>query len=165
MVYPRAFSHIGITVTDIEKAVEWYQDVLGSYVLMSPTVIEEDDSQIGRLCTDIFGAGFKSFRIAHLTTSDGIGLELFEFSRPKSERREKNFEYWKTGIFHFCVTDPDIEGLAKRIAETGGKQRSQVWTLFPDKPYKMTYCEDPWGNILEIYTHSYEQIYSNLGNY
>ena len=165
MVYPRAFSHIGITVTDLDQAVEWYQQVLGCYVLMRPTVIAEDESQIARLCTDIFGEGFSSFRISHLTTSDGIGLELFEFAQPKSERRENNFEYWKTGIFHFCVTDPDIEELAKRIAETGGKHRSQVWQLFPDKPYKMTYCEDPWGNILEIYTHSYEQIYSNQAQY
>lgn len=165
MVYPRAFSHIGITVTDLDKAVEWYQQLLGCYVLMPQTEILEDDSQIGRLCTDIFGTGFKSFRIAHLTTCDGIGLELFAFANPKSERRENNFEYWKTGIFHFCVTDPDIEGLAKRIAESGGKHRSQIWRLFPDRPYKMTYCEDPWGNILEIYTHSYEQIYSNQAQY
>jgi hypothetical protein len=32
---------------------------------MKPTVIREDDSQIGRLCADIFGKGFQSFRVAH----------------------------------------------------------------------------------------------------
>ena len=32
---------------------------------------------------------------------------------------------------------------------------------FPgEKPYKMVYCEDPFGNIVEIYTHSYELVYS-----
>lgn len=160
-MYPRAFSHIGITVTDLDKAVAWYQEVLGVYVLMKPTVIREDDSLIGRLCADIFGKGFQNFRIAHLATVDGIGLEMLEFNHPKSERRENNFEYWKTGIFHFCVTDPDIEGLAKKIVAAGGRHRSQIWPLFPDRPYRMTYCEDPWGTILEIYTHSYEQIYSN----
>jgi catechol-2,3-dioxygenase len=29
------------------------------------------------------------------------------------------------------------------------------------KPYKAVYCEDPFGNIIEIYTHSYEQIWSS----
>jgi catechol 2,3-dioxygenase-like lactoylglutathione lyase family enzyme len=29
-VYPRSFSHIGITVTDLEKAVTWYQEILGA---------------------------------------------------------------------------------------------------------------------------------------
>jgi lactoylglutathione lyase family protein len=160
-VYPRSFSHIGITVTDLDKAVTWYQEILGAYVLMKPTVIREDDSLIGRLCADIFGKGFQSVRIAHLTTVDGIGLEMFQFDQPRSTRRENNFEYWKTGLSHFCVIDPDIEGLAKKIVAAGGRQRSQIWPLYPNRPYRMTYCEDPWGNILEIYTHSYEQTYSN----
>ncbi len=30
--YPRSFSHIGITVPDIKKAVNFYQDVMGWYV-------------------------------------------------------------------------------------------------------------------------------------
>ena len=34
---------------------------------------------------------------------------------------ENNFEYWKTGIFHFCVQDPDVEGLAEKIVAAGGK--------------------------------------------
>ncbi|KIL50876.1 glyoxalase [Jeotgalibacillus campisalis] len=29
-----------------------------------------------------------------------------------------------------------------------------------DKPYKMVYVEDPFGNIFEIYTYSYEMTYS-----
>jgi lactoylglutathione lyase family protein len=161
MVYPRAFSHIGITVTDLEKAEQWYHDVLGCYILQSNLVVTEDDSAIGQTCTDIFGPGFKSFRFSHLTTSDGIGLELFEFSNPPSERRENNFEYWKTGIFHLCVTDPDIEGLTRRIVENGGKQRTKIYEVFPGKPYRLVYCEDPWGTIIEIYTHSYEQHWAN----
>jgi hypothetical protein len=33
---------------------------------------------------------------------------------------------------------------------------------YPDqKPYRMIYMEDPFGNIVEIYSHSYELIYSN----
>ena len=160
MPYPRAFSHIGLSVTDIQRGVDFYTQVVGAYVIMPPTTIGEDDSQIGQLCTDIFGPGWSSFKIAHLSTVDGIGLELFEF--PNAERRENNFEYWKAGIFHFCITDPDIEGMARKIVEAGGKHRSKIWEFFPGKhPYKMTYCEDPFGNILEVYTHSYEMIYAN----
>lgn len=29
-----------------------------------------------------------------------------------------------------------------------------------EKPYKMVYMEDPFGNIIELYTHSYELTYS-----
>ncbi|MGB3211101.1 MAG: VOC family protein [Desulforhopalus sp.] len=36
MRYPRTFSHIGLSVTDLEKAVEFYTKVLGWYVIMPP---------------------------------------------------------------------------------------------------------------------------------
>ena len=160
MTYPRCFSHIGISVTDLEQAVEFYSKALGFYMIMPPTTIHHDESAIGQMCDDVFGEGWGNFRIAHLSTGDGIGIELFEFRN--AERRADNFEYWKTGIFHLCVKDPDVEGLVKRIEEHGGRQRmKQVRYYYPgDKPYRMVYCEDPFGNIIEIYSHSYELTYS-----
>jgi catechol-2,3-dioxygenase len=68
---------------------------------------------------------------------------------------------WTTGIFHLAIIEPQIEAVAQQIADTGGKRRTAVWTLFPDKPFKLAYCEDPFGNIIELYTHSTEQIWSN----
>lgn len=32
--YPRSFSHIGITVPNIHKAVAFYENVIGWYVIM-----------------------------------------------------------------------------------------------------------------------------------
>ena len=136
--YPRAFSHVGITVPNIEEAVKFYQEVMGWYVMMKPTVVlEENDTAIGQMCIDVFGEGWGSFK-------------------PKHE-----FNPYQTGIFHFCVKDPDIEGLVEKIVAAGGKQRMPIREYFPgEKPYKMVYCEDPFGNIVEIYTHSYEIVYS-----
>lgn len=161
--YPKTFSHIGLSVPNLEQAVEFYTDVFGWYVIMEPSEVENDDSAIGQMCKDVFGKDFKKFRIAHLATGDKTGIELFEFSENKMP--ENNFEYWKTGIFHFCIQDPDIEGLVKKIKEYGGKQRMPIREYYPgEKPYKMVYVEDPFGNIFEIYTHSYELTYS-LGAY
>ncbi|SDR18845.1 lactoylglutathione lyase family protein [Pseudovibrio sp. Tun.PSC04-5.I4] len=159
--YPRRFSHIGLSIPDIDAAVKFYRDVMGWYIIMEPSEVVEDDSAIGEMCTDVFGAGWKSFKIAHLSTSDGIGIELFEFSN--NENPENNFEYWKTGIFHFCVQDPDVEGLAAKIEEAGGRRRmKEPRYYYPgEKPYRMIYMEDPFGNILEIYSHSYELQYSS----
>ncbi len=159
MVYPRNFSHIGLSVTDLHAAVRFYTEVLGWYLIMPPTEITEDDSAIGVMCTDVFGAGWTSFKIAHLATGDRIGVELFQFNN--AEQRENNFDYWKSGVFHFCVQDPDVEGLAAKIVAAGGKQRMPVREYFPgEKPYRMVYMEDPFGNILEIYSHSYELTYA-----
>lgn len=159
--YPRNFSHIGISVPDLEKAVKFYTEVLGWYLIMAPTDVTEDDSPIGLMCTDVFGAGWERFKIAHLSTGDRIGIELFEFKN--QENPKDNFEYWKTGIFHFCVQDPDVEGLADKIVAAGGKKRMKAPRYYypGEKPYRMIYMEDPFGNILEIYSHSYELHYGS----
>ncbi|MBU8913682.1 MAG: VOC family protein, partial [Spirochaetales bacterium] len=44
-----AFSHVGLSVPDIEKAVEWYSSVLGFSVIMGPAQNDGDDTHIGQL--------------------------------------------------------------------------------------------------------------------
>jgi lactoylglutathione lyase family protein len=157
--YPRTFSHIGISVPDVEKAVEFYSKVMGWYLIMKPTVItEESETPIGQMCIDVFGKGWGSFKIAHMSTGDKIGIEMFEF---KNNESPKDFEYWKTSTFHFCVQDPDVEGLVEKIVAHGGKQRMPIREYYPgEKPYRMVYVEDPFGLIFEVYSHSYELTYS-----
>lgn len=158
--YPKTFSHIGITVPNIEKAVKFYTEVMGFYVIMEPTIVkEENETAIGQMCIDVFGKGWETFKIAHLSTGDRIGFELFEFK--ESENLKPNFEPFRTGLFHFSVQDPDVEGLVKKIVEAGGKQRMPIREYYPeDKPYRMCYVEDPFGTVFEIYSHSYELHYS-----
>ncbi|MEG3136101.1 lactoylglutathione lyase family protein [Rouxiella sp. T17] len=157
--YPRSFSHIGLSVTDLDAAVTFYTDVMGWYLIMPLTELKEDDSSIGVMCTDVFGKGWASCRIAHLSTGDRIGVEMFQFAN--ASKRENNFEYWKSGVFHFCIQDPDVEGMAAKIVAAGGKQRMPIREYYPgEKPYRMVYMEDPFGNIIEIYSHSYELTYS-----
>lgn len=126
MKYPRSFSHIGLSVPDLEKAVAFYRDVMGWYSVMKPsTVKEEVDTAIGIMCQDVFN---------HITT----------------------------GMFHFSVQDPDIEGLVQAIVDNGGKQRMPIREYYPgEKPYKMCYVEDPFGIVFEVYSHSYEVTYSS----
>ena len=158
--YPRSFSHIGITVPDIEKAVQFYQETMGWYVIMPPsTVKKERETAIGQMCIDVFGENWETFEIAHLSTSDGIGIELFSF--PHGVKEAPAFNPFNTGLFHFCVQDPDIETLTEKIVAQGGKQRMPIREYYPgEKPYKMVYVEDPFGIVFEIYTHSYELTYS-----
>ena len=160
-IYPRSFSHIGITIPDIKKAVKFYEEVMGWYVIMPPsTVVKERDTAIGQMCIDVFGEEWESFEIAHMSTSDGIGIELFSFKNMDLKKPE--FSPFNTGLFHFCVQDPNIEELTNKIVKHGGKQRMPIREYYPnEKPFKMVYVEDPFGIVFEIYTHSYELTYSS----
>jgi hypothetical protein len=88
------------------------------------------------MCTNVFGTSRGSLRIARLSSGDRMGVEIFEFRN--AETPAKDFEYWKCGVFHFCVQGPDIEGLTAKIVVAGGKQRLPVREYFPgEKPYRM----------------------------
>ena len=160
MIQARAFSHIGITVPDLNRAVDFYTSIFGWYLIMKPTEIVEDDSAIGIMCQDVFGKGFGKFRIAHMSTSDKIGVEVFEW--PDTVTPKNNLEYRKSGVFHFAIQDPDIEETVKKIVAKGGRQRMPIRAYYPgEKPYRMVYVEDPFGNVFELYSHSYELTYSS----
>ena len=159
--YPKSFSHIGLTVPDIKAAVQFYSEVMGWYVIMEPsTVKKETDTAIGQMCIDVFGTDWEEFEIAHLATSDGIGVELFSF--PHGVKEVPAFNPFHTGLFHFCIQDPQIEELVDKIVAHGGKQRMPIREYYPkEKPFKMCYVEDPFGIVFEVYTHSYELTYSS----
>lgn len=156
---PRSFSHIGLSVPDLDAAIKFYSDVLGFYVIMQPTEVVEDDSDIGQMCTDVFGPGWGRLRIAHLATADRIGIELFEMEG--NHAPDNNLSFKQHGMFHFAIQDPNLEDLLEKIVAAGGRQRMPVRTYFPDeKPYRMVYVEDPFGIVFELYSHSYELTYS-----
>jgi catechol 2,3-dioxygenase-like lactoylglutathione lyase family enzyme len=155
----KAVNHIGVSVPDLDKAIKWYHDVLGFNPITEQIEGTSANSHLGRVLTDIFGADFGKLKLVHMISKNNVGFEVFEFIDPKAERPVNNFEYWKTSFFHICITEPDIEKLTNKIAESGGKQRTKIWELIPGKPYKIAYCEDPFGNIIEIYTHSYQEVW------
>lgn len=159
---PRSIAHVGASVPDIDDAIEWYESVLGFECFMGPEQVDGDeDTQIGELCRDVLD-DFESVRIAHLTTGNGVAVELFEFADPEAFEEPDSK---RPGYFHLCVIDPNIEELAAKIDESGGEHHTDVWELFPGQEYRMTYCKDPFGNLVEIYTHSHERIYSNQSDY
>ncbi|MCF2946500.1 VOC family protein [Paraglaciecola aquimarina] len=155
-------NHVGIMVGEMDQALEFYTKVLGLRIIMNNTkVMEERESAIGRMCIAVFGEGFKGFNIAHLVTTDGIGVELFEM-KDRAERHDLDFS--RLGIFHFCLQTDDFETVMQKTEEFGGKVRMDVMRYHPqddNKPAKMVYLEDPFGNLFELYSHTYEETYAS----
>ncbi|MEU3935931.1 hypothetical protein AB0E85_28410 [Streptomyces sp. NPDC029044] len=56
-----------------------------------------------------------------------------------------------------------MSGLAGRIEQAGGKIRTKTLELFEGQPYQFAYCEDPFGTIIEITSHTLEQMLANQG--
>ncbi len=85
---------------------------------------KENDTAIVQMCIDVFGDNWEEFDIAHLSTSDGTGIELFSF--PNGVKEAPEFKPFNTGQFHFCIQDPSLEGLIDKMVSNGGKQRMAI---------------------------------------
>lgn len=154
--YPHSLAHVGITVPDVEEAINWYQDIFGWSLLKEPSNATGSEGYGGKRAIDVLGE-FSEMRVAHLMTGNQIGIELFEFS---STGESNNTNIKQPGFFHICVVDPNVEELAERIHESGGEHYSKIWRLFEeDEDHLLTYCKDPYGNLIEIYSHSHEQMH------
>ena len=152
-------NHIGISVPSIDDAIHWYKATFNIFQISEVMEVNADTDEIAN---DVFENNFKTFKIVHMCTADGVGVEFFEFVNPKNVDPKENFQFWKTGIFHISFTTKNIEETCNKISSTGGKQKSKIWNLLKNKPYKICYCEDPWGNIIELSSHPYTIIWSNL---
>lgn len=45
--HTRTTSHVGISVADVEKAAEFYSEVMGGCLIMKPTVVTEEPETAG----------------------------------------------------------------------------------------------------------------------
>lgn len=156
------FSHVGISVGNIEKAIEFYTKVLGCNHIAGPMPVREipDPNDFVNILYGRNGKKVGPFRLAHVTTQDGVGLELLEFQ--KGYDPEDDLDYDRHGVFHFGVQTPDIEELIEKIIEAGGARVTPTKVapctdlMGHTLEYKTAFAQDPFGNIFEIYTHSYE---------
>ena len=158
-MHPRSVAHIGVTVPDLQEAIDWYREILGWTLLTEPRTVVGNEGFGGERAVDVLG-DFEEMRVANLVTGNQVGVELFEFT-PSS--RSDDVDPKEPGIFHLCVVDPDVEGLADSIDASGGQHYSKIWRLHEDnEEYKLTYCKDPFGNLIEIYSHNQEQMNNPL---
>jgi catechol-2,3-dioxygenase len=67
--YPRVINHVGVSVISLNKAVNWYEEVLGFSVLRRETIRAEDSSLISSNFKRIFGANFKRVQVAWLSSA------------------------------------------------------------------------------------------------
>lgn len=108
----------------------------------------------------IYDSKLHKVKIAWLGTGNSVGFEVFEFIDPPHQPKPE-FEYNRSGFFHIAVTAPDVDTACKRAVEYGGKQVGETVSVGGDE--KALYLSDPWGNVVEVLSCSFEALMANRG--
>ncbi len=156
-----AINHVGVTVPDVHAAIDWYETVLGFRCIMGPRVLET----AGHTETaSVFGSRFRRAWQAHLLSGNSVGIELFQFIEPptRGPRPPQEPVPWlDRGLWHLCITHPDVQAMVDHIVEHGGTQLSPPNQFVPGRPWTLAYTADPWGTVLELMSHTYAEAFSN----
>src|SRR5437870_4504176 len=99
--------HTGYTVSDLERSLRFYRDLLGCEVIAT-------QEKRGGYLADIVGYPDAHVRMAHLRApeSDHV-IELFEYVSPEPD--ERRTEPRSVGITHVCFLVSDLKATYERL--------------------------------------------------
>lgn len=138
----KALRHCGVVVSDIEKSLHFYRDLLGMEIQVD--MLEEGD-----FIDTISGLKGIKVRTVKMTTSEGtMRIELLKYFSHKGKER-KDYEIQDLGASHIAFTVNDIEFEYKRLKKEGVNFISSP-QLSVDKKHKVVFCHDPDGVPIEL---------------
>jgi catechol 2,3-dioxygenase-like lactoylglutathione lyase family enzyme len=155
---PGLVNHVGLTVPDIFGAIDFYCELFSFRLIMGPRIIEPRGASAEM--RQIFGERFAKGYQAHLLCENGVGLELFQFVEPPVEPREPQMRYARRGVFHICLTVDDVAQALARVEAAGGSRINDPYEFVPGRPYRLSYCRDPWGTVIELISAPYAEVFS-----
>jgi len=144
---PTRFSHRGICVSDLEASTRFYAHGLG----FEPVGSAEELS--GEWLGTALELDSPTIRTRRIRNSEGIVFELTQFLRPSpvgSRERRSNNQF---GLTHLAWYVHDIDAVAERALEAGGRVYPHTRAHYPAGGATMLYCTDPDGARIELMHH------------
>ena len=133
--------HTGIVVTDMEKALRFYRDLLGLKVAQD---FKEEGSYIDSI-SELSGV---RVRMVKLTADDGSMVELLQYlSHPR--KAPENRQICEIGCSHIAFSVDDIDREYARLLKNGVRFNCPPY-VSPDGYAKVTFCHDPDGTSIEL---------------
>jgi len=133
--------HSGIVVTDMERALTFYRDLLGLKVA-------QDFREEGDYINSILGLSGVRVRMVKLTADDGSMIELLHYPSHPREARQ-NPQLCDIGCSHVAFTIDDIDKEYERLLKNGVRF-TRPPCISPDGYAKVTFCYDPDGTSIEL---------------
>ena len=135
-------THVGICVTDLERSLRFYRDLLGFEYLSNIRVAgEPSDTLLALRDVDLE---------AHYLERDGLRLELLWFASPP--RREPRAERCMNdlGLTHFSLRVSDLGALLAELRKNGVEVVDRTRIDIPGFETAAVMIADPDGQWIEL---------------
>ena len=137
-----AICHIGITVSDIDRSIDFYEKNFG-FKLLRKAGFEQ--SFFDAAPTLYEGIKDTTCPIAMLASPCGVLLELFQFI---PQLGKEHVPWNRVGITHFALATDSVLGMCHRLRENGVTFCMEPMQR-PDGGY-WVFLRDPDGNMIEL---------------
>ena len=136
--------HTCITVSDLERSVQFYQDLLGLELVMT-----EESERSGDDRSKALGVPKAKVKLAILRAGDAQ-VELIEYVTAKGQPYDRSNN--DTGAMHIAFQVEDIDAVYQRMVKQDVRFTAPPATIpaGPMEGWRWTYFFDPDGVSLEI---------------
>ena len=139
----KGIRHIGITVTDMERSLVFYRDLL-------ELIIERNMNESGQYINNMLSMKEVRVNTVKMSASDkgSTLIELLEF-KSHPQKPDSNIDISKIGTSHVALTVDDLDQMYSKLTTAGVKFNTPP-QYSPDGYAKVTFCHDPDGTPIEL---------------
>jgi catechol 2,3-dioxygenase-like lactoylglutathione lyase family enzyme len=140
-----AADHTGITVSNLERSLAFWRDVLGFE-------LSHTAHQTGELAREITGVAGAELKLAVLKAPGGHKIELLEYLAPPDRKKHVNLHPCDVGHVHTALLVDDLNALLDKIAASGWRAAGKPQTLQsgPNAGKRVVYVRDPDATTIEF---------------
>jgi len=140
-----AADHTGITVSNLERSLSFWHDVLGFEY-------SHTTHQKGKMAEEITGVADAEINLAVVKAPGGHKIELLEYLAPADRKKRTGLRPCDVGHVHVALTVDDLEAVLNTIAASGGKGAGEPQTLTsgPNAGKRVVYVREPDGTTIEF---------------
>jgi glyoxylase I family protein len=137
--------HTGITVSNLERSLAFWRDVLGFE-------FSHTAHQTGEMAREITGVTGAEIKLAVVKAPDGHKIELLEYLAPTECKRHVDLRPCDIGFAHVALIVDDLDAVLSAINESCWKAAGKPQTLQsgPNAGKRVVYVRDPDGTTIEF---------------
>jgi len=139
-----AADHTGITVSNLERSLHFWQNVLGFE-------FSHRAHQSGEMAEEITGVKGAELKLA-VVKAPGHKIELLEYLAPPDRKQHIDVRPCDVGSVHVALIVDNLDAVLEKIVASGWRAAGKPQTLKtgPNAGKRVVYVRDPDGTTIEF---------------